>query len=127
MRATDVQGMHSLTSYQRTPHKPHLEECIPLHAERPHAYTMPGVDARPADHTTPLPLPAVGDTAVARDGEGGARIFRGRSRRAQSPRGATRLPPRSRRRAKRPPRSPTRRLAPARPPPTTRLPHGRGR
>ena len=71
MRATYVQGMHSLPSYQRTPHKPHLEEGIPLHADRPHAYTRPGVDARPADRTTPLPLAAVGDTAVARDGEGG--------------------------------------------------------
>ena len=42
-----------------------------MNADRPQAYTIPGVDSIPVDLTTPLHLAAVGDKAVALDFDGG--------------------------------------------------------
>ena len=42
-----------------------------MNADRPQAYTIPGVDSIPADLTTPLHLAAVGDKAVELDFDGG--------------------------------------------------------
>ena len=42
-----------------------------MNADRPQAYTIPGVDAIPTDLTTPLHLAAVGDKAVELDFDGG--------------------------------------------------------